>query len=71
MTSQGSEINLLKRPPTAQETSRKHILKPAPTDKNTDKNDEKRLRQTGETSKRGGSKLEGQENNLACVRKQQ
>ena len=27
--------------------------------------------QTGETSKRGGSKLEGQEINLACAGKQQ
>ena len=30
-----------------------------------------RLRQTGETSKRGGSKLEGQEINLARAGKQQ
>ena len=69
VASQAEKYNSVKRLPTAQETSRQHILKPAPTDKNTDMG--KTTKATGETSKRGGRKLEGQEINLPRAEKQQ
>ena len=69
VTSQAEKKKSVKRLPTAQETSRQHVLKPAPTDKNTDTG--KTTKATGETSKLGGSKLGGQEINLPRAEKQQ